>query len=237
MLANMAGLGLQPIKPGSSCTPVPGYDVQILDEEGQVLGANQEGYVVVKLPLAPGSLPTLWQDDERFRRSYLSRFAGYYLTGDGGYKDADNYFYIMGRVDDVINVSGHRLSTGEMEEIVAAHPAVAECAVVGIADDLRGQRPVALVVLKDGQDISQKSLEAELVQSIREKIGALAYFKSAIIVKRLPKTRSGKILRKIIRKIADGEPYEIPSTIDDPLILDEIRATLKAHRLGVGFDT
>ena len=237
MLANMAGLGLQPIKPGSSCTPVPGYEVQILDEQGQVLGAGEEGYVVVKLPLAPGSLPTLWRDDERFRSAYLNRFEGYYLTGDGGYKDEDNYFYIMGRIDDVINVSGHRLSTGEMEEMVAAHPAVAECAVVGIADALRGQRPVALVVLKDGQAILQESLEAGLVQSIREKIGALACFKSAIIVKRLPKTRSGKILRKIIRRIADGEPFEIPSTIDDPLILDEIRATLKAHRLGVGFDT
>ncbi len=237
MLANMAGLGLQPIKPGSSCTPVPGYEVQILDEEGQVLGAGEEGYVVVKLPLAPGSLPTLWQDDERFRSAYLDRFEGYYLTGDGGYRDADNYFYIMGRVDDVINVSGHRLSTGEMEEMVAAHPAVAECAVVGIADALRGQRPVALVVLKDRQDISQESLETELVQSIREKIGALACFKSAIIVKRLPKTRSGKILRKIIRKIADSEPFEPPSTIDDPLILDEIRATMKENKLGAEFNS
>lgn len=236
MLANMAGLGRQPIKPGSSCTPVPGYDVQILNEKGQVLGANEEGYVVVKLPLAPGSLPALWQDDDRFRSAYLNRFKGYYLTGDGGYKDADNYFYIMGRVDDVINVSGHRLSTGEMEEMVAAHPAVAECAVVGIADALRGQRPLALVVLRDRQDISQEALEAELVKSIREKIGALACFKTAIIVKRLPKTRSGKILRKIIRKIADSEPFDTPSTIDDPSILDEIRATMKENRLGAEFD-
>lgn len=236
MLANMAGMGLQPIKPGSSSMPVPGYHVQILDEEGQILGAHQEGYVVVKLPLAPGSLPTLWQDDERFRAAYLNRFAGYYLTGDGGYMDEDNYFYIMGRVDDAINVSGHRLSTGEMEEMVAAHSAVAECAVVGIADALRGQRPVALVVLKDGQSITQEVLEAELVQSIREKIGAIACFRSAVIVKRLPKTRSGKILRKIIRKIADGEPFDIPSTIDDPLILDEIKATMKENRVGAEFD-
>lgn len=236
MLANMAGLGLKTIKPGSSSTPVPGYDIQIMGEEGQLLDANMEGYVVIKLPLAPGCLPTLWKDDDRFHKSYLSRFEGFYLTGDGGYKDEDNYFYIMGRVDDVINVSGHRLSTGEMEEIVAANPAVAECAVVGIADKLRGQRPVALVVLKDSKPISQEELEAQLIQSIREKIGAIAYFKSAIIVKRLPKTRSGKILRKIIRNIADGVHFEMPSTIDDPLILEEIRTSLHAYKIGLEFD-
>ncbi|TVP49970.1 MAG: acetate--CoA ligase [Mongoliibacter sp.] len=236
MLANMAGLGLKTVKPGSSSTPVPGYDIQIMGEDGQILDTHQEGYVVIKLPLGPGCLPSLWKDDERFQKSYLSRFEGYYLTGDGGYKDEENYFYIMGRVDDVINVSGHRLSTGEMEEIVAADPAVAECAVVGIADKLRGQRPVALVVLKDGKDISQAEIEKQLIQSVRDKIGAVAYFKSAILVKRLPKTRSGKILRKIIRNIADGVHFEIPSTIDDPKILDEIREVLRENKIGSEFD-
>jgi acyl-coenzyme A synthetase/AMP-(fatty) acid ligase len=236
MLANMAGLGLKHIKPGSSSTPVPGYDIQIMGENGQLLGPHQEGYVVTKLPLAPGCFPTLWKEDERFRKGYLSKFEGYYLTGDGGFKDEDNYFYIMGRVDDVINVSGHRLSTGEMEEIVAANPVVAECAVVGIADKLRGQRPIALVVLKDGRDISREELEVQLVKSIRETIGAIAYFKSAVIVMRLPKTRSGKILRKIIRNIADGIHFEMPSTIDDPMILEEIREVLHAHKIGAEFD-
>lgn len=236
MLANMAGLGLKTIKPGSSSTPVPGYDIQIMGENGQILGPHQEGYVVIKLPLAPGCFPTLWKEDERFRKGYLSKFEGYYLTGDGGYKDEDNYFYIMGRVDDVINVSGHRLSTGEMEEIVAANPVVAECAVVGIADKLRGQRPVALVVLKDGRTISREELEVQLVKSIRETIGAIAYFKSAVIVNRLPKTRSGKILRKIIRNIADGVYFEMPSTIDDPMILEEIREVLHTHKIGAEFD-
>lgn len=236
MLANMAGLGLKHIKPGSSSTPVPGYDIQIMGENGQLLGPHQEGYVVIKLPLAPGCFPTLWKEDERFRKGYLSKFEGYYLTGDGGFKDEDNYFYIMGRVDDVINVSGHRLSTGEMEEIVAANPVVAECAVVGIADKLRGQRPIALVVLKDGRDISREELEVQLVKSIRETIGAIAYFKSAVIVMRLPKTRSGKILRKIIRNIADGIHFEMPSTIDDPMILEEIREVLHAHKIGAEFD-
>ena len=236
MLANMAGLGLKMVKPGSSSTPVPGYDIQIMGEDGQILGSHQEGYVVIKLPLAPGCLPTLWKDDERFHKSYLSRFEGYYLTGDGGFKDDDNYFYIMGRVDDVINVSGHRLSTGEMEEIVAADQAVAECAVVGIADKLKGQRPIALVVLKDGKNISQEALESRLIQSVRDKIGAIACFKSAIIVNRLPKTRSGKILRKIIRNIADGVHFEIPSTIDDPMILEEIGDVLKEYKIGSEFD-
>jgi propionyl-CoA synthetase len=207
-----------------------------MGEDGQILGSHQEGYVVIKLPLAPGCLPTLWKDDERFHKSYLSRFEGYYLTGDGGFKDDDNYFYIMGRVDDVINVSGHRLSTGEMEEIVAADQAVAECAVVGIADKLKGQRPIALVVLKDGKNISQEALESRLIQSVRDKIGAIACFKSAIIVNRLPKTRSGKILRKIIRNIADGVHFEIPSTIDDPMILEEIGDVLKEYKIGSEFD-
>lgn len=227
MVANMMGVEALPVKAGSSTRPVCGYQIDILSEEGDVLIANQTGYVAIKLPLPPGCLPTLWKDDARFRKSYLSHFEGYYLTGDGGYIDDDGYVFIMGRVDDVINVAGHRLSTGEMEELVASHPAVAECAVVGVADELRGQVPVGLVVLKDGTTTPDQQVETELVQLIRQKIGAVAVFKRAIVVKRLPKTRSGKILRKIIRMIADGTPYQIPSTIDDPNILTEIHDVLR----------
>lgn len=226
MVANPMGLGPVLVKAGSSSLPVPGYDLQILNEAGEPLGPNEEGYVCLKLPLPPGFTPTLWRDPERFRQAYLDRFPGYYLSADGGYRDADGYVFIMGRVDDVINVAGHRLSTGEMEEIVSAHPAVAECAVVGIADELRGQRPVGFVVLKDDWLDTSRSVETELVAMIREKIGAVAYFRQAVIVKRLPKTRSGKILRKTIRQIADGESFTVPSTIDDPMILDEIRVML-----------
>lgn len=235
MVANMMGIEAFPIKAGSATKAVAGYEVAVLSEEGQVLIANQEGFIAVKLPLPPGCLPTLWQDDERFISSYLSTFEGYYLTGDGGYKDEDDYVYIMGRIDDVINVAGHRLSTGEMEEIVSSHPAIAECAVVGIADDLRGQRPVGLVVLKDGYELTEEEVENALVALIREKIGAVAFFRNAVVVKRLPKTRSGKILRKTIRKIADGEHYSIPSTIDDPLILTEIHDKLKERGVGIAF--
>src|SRR5690606_13188657 len=235
MVANMVGYGIMPARPGSAGKPVCGYKVEILGEEGQELIPLQEGYVAIKLPLPPGCLPTLWEDDERFSRSYLDRFPGYYMTGDGGYLDEDGYVYIMGRIDDVINVSGHRLSTGEMEEMVSSHPAVAECAVVGIADDLRGQRPIGLVVLKDGQNISEQQIEQELIALIREKIGAVAYFRNALIVKRLPKTRSGKILRKILRNIADGIHYAIPSTIDDPAILTEIHDDLKERKIGNAF--
>ncbi len=227
MVANMMGVEVLPVKAGSSTKPVCGYKIEILNDEGTPLIANQTGYVAIKLPLPPGCLPTLWKDDERFKDSYLSHFEGYYLTGDGGYVDDDGYVFIMGRVDDVINVAGHRLSTGEMEELVAAHAAVAECAVVGVADELRGQVPVGLVVLKDGVNVPAEQIEAELVQLIRQKIGAVAVFKRAIVVKRLPKTRSGKILRKIIRMIADGTPYQVPSTIDDPAILTEIHDALK----------
>jgi acyl-coenzyme A synthetase/AMP-(fatty) acid ligase len=235
MLGIMMGVDALPAKAGSAGLPVCGYDVQILSEEGQQLPANKEGSVVLKLPLPPGCLPTLWKNDGRFRKGYLERFPGYYLTGDGGHKDHDGYFYIMGRMDDVINVSGHRLSTGEMEELVAMHGSVAECAVVGIADELRGQRPVALVLLKDGTPIEEQKLEEELVNLIKEKIGALACFKNAAIVKRLPKTRSGKILRKIICHIADGVEYSVPSTIDDPLILTEISEKLKERKIGLAF--
>ncbi|HEX6847694.1 MAG TPA: AMP-binding protein [Chitinophagaceae bacterium] len=235
MLGIMMGVEQFPARAGSAGLPVCGYDIEIFSEDGRQLGANIEGSVVAKLPLPPGCLPTLWKNDERFRRGYLERYPGYYLTGDGGHKDDDGYFYIMGRIDDVINVAGHRLSTGQMEEVVATHSSVAECAVVGIADDLRGQRPVALVLLKDGASIDETTLEEELVGFIRDRIGAVAYFKSAAIVKRLPKTRSGKILRKIICNIADGTEYAIPSTIDDPLILTEIAEKLKERKIGTAF--
>ena len=235
MLGIMTGVEqLQP-KPGSAGLPVCGYDIEIFSEDGVELGANKEGSVVAKLPLPPGCLPTLWNNDERFRKGYLEKFPGYYLTGDGGHKDNDGYFHIMGRIDDVINVAGHRLSTGQMEELVAMHESVAECAVVGISDELRGQRPVALVLLKDGTAVEEKKLEEELVATIREKIGAVAYFKNATIVKRLPKTRSGKILRKIICHIADGVEYTVPSTIDDPTILTEISDKLKERKIGAAF--
>lgn len=235
MVGIMMGVEPLPAKPGSAGKPVCGYDVQMLSEAGEPVPAGTEGFVTVKLPMPPGCLPTLWQNDDRFIAGYLQHFPGYYLTGDGGYKDEEGYCYIMGRVDDVINVSGHRLSTGEMEELVAAHPAVAECAVMGIADELRGQRPVALVVLKDGVPADARTLEEELVNLIREKIGAVAFFKNAAIVKRLPKTRSGKILRKTIRHIADGVPYTIPSTIDDPAILGEIKEVMQQAGLGIAF--
>lgn len=235
MLGIMMGVEPLPPKAGSAGLPVCGYEIDILSEEGTPLEANKEGLVVVKLPLPPGCLPTLWNNDERFRKGYLERFPGYYVTGDGGYKDSDGYFFIMGRIDDVINVSGHRLSTGEMEELVAMHDSVAECAVVGIADEFRGQRPVALVLLKDGTTIDETKLEEDLVSLIREKIGALACFKNAAIVKRLPKTRSGKILRKVICHIADGVEYAVPSTIDDPLILTEISEKLQARKIGLAF--
>jgi len=235
MLGIMTGIEQLEPKAGSAGFPVCGYDIEIFSEPGILLGANKEGSVVAKLPMPPGCLPTLWKNDERFRKEYLEQFPGYYLTGDGGHKDNDGYFYIMGRIDDVINVAGHRLSTGQMEELVAMHESVAECAVVGISDELRGQRPVALVLLKDGTSIEEKKLEEELIATIREKIGAVAYFKNATIVKRLPKTRSGKILRKIICHIADGVEYSMPSTIDDPLILTEISDKLKERKIGMAF--
>lgn len=233
MLGIMMGVEQLHPKTGSAGLPVCGYEVSILTEDGMELPAGKEGFVTVKLPLPPGCLPSLWQNDDRFIAGYLQHFPGYYQTGDGGYKDDDGYFYIMGRVDDVINVSGHRMSTGEMEELVATHDAIAECAVVGIADELRGQRPIALVVLKDSRQDDEQQLEEELVQLIREKIGAVAYFRNAVKVKRLPKTRSGKILRKTIRQIADGEPYTIPSTIDDPAILQEISDKLAERHIGI----
>ncbi len=225
--SNMAGVELQGAKAGSVALPLPGFDLRILDESGQEMGPNQEGAVVLREPLPPGSFPTLWRDHDRFVEAYWSRYPGFYLTGDGGYRDAEGYVFIMGRIDDVINVAGHRLSTGEMEEVVAAHPAVAECAVFGAADEDKGQVPLALVVLKDGANITGPALQAELVQMVRDQIGALANFKRALVVKRLPKTRSGKILRQTLRKMVDSQPYPMPSTIDDPVILDEITAVLR----------
>lgn len=224
---NLRGVELLPIKPGSATKPAPGFDVRILDAEGKEVPAGQPGVVAVKLPLPPATLPTLWQNDERFKQSYLDPFPGYYFTGDEGYMDEDGYVFIMGRVDDVINVAGHRLSTGAMEEVIATHPAVAECAVMGAADDFKGQLPVGLVVLKAGVDKDHGEIVKELIQMVREQIGPIAAFKSAVIVGRLPKTRSGKILRGTMRKIADGDKYSVPSTIDDPTSLDEIAEALK----------
>lgn len=237
MLGMTTHIDDRPSLPGSAGFPVCGYDIRILDDAGTEVPAGTEGTIVVKLPLPPGCLSALWQNEIRFRKSYLERYSGYYLSGDGGYYNEDGYYFVMGRIDDVINVSGHRLSTGEMEEIVASHSAVAECAVVGIACTLRGQRPVALVVLKDGVSIDELALEEQLVFKIRDKIGAVAVFRNAAIVKRLPKTRSGKILRKTIAEIADGQPLRIPSTIDDPAVLDEIKAVLSARMLGQAFST
>jgi propionyl-CoA synthetase len=226
--ANCMGIDPFAVKPGSPTKAVPGFDVSILDGEGRPVGPNVEGIVAIKTPLPPGCLPTLWQDDRRFVEGYLSPYPGYYFTGDGGYVDEDGYLYIMGRVDDVINVAGHRLSTGRMEEVIAQHPDVAECAVLGAADSLKGQVPIGLCVLKAGVDRDSAEIVAEVVRMIREQVGAVASFKTATVVRRLPKTRSGKILRGTVRKIADGEPYTVPSTIDDPAVLAEIAESLKA---------
>ncbi|MEW6054050.1 MAG: propionyl-CoA synthetase [Nitrospirota bacterium] len=225
--ANCMGIESFPIKPGSCTKPVPGYNVQIIDNMGKKLGPKEEGLVVVQHPLPPGTLPTLWNADERFIESYMMIFPGYYFTSDGGFMDEDGYVYIMGRVDDVINVAGHRLSTGSMEEVVAQHEDIAECAVIGAHDTLKGQLPVGLVVLKSGVVRGEEELKKELVQMIRNEIGPVACFKEAVVVARLPKTRSGKILRSTMRKIADAQPYTVPSTIDDPSILGEVEEALR----------
>ena len=232
MCSNMMGLDPYPVKMGSPTFPVPGYNVKVLDDDGNSCQSGETGNIVVKLPLPPSCLPTLWNDDKRFRDSYLSKYPGYYLTGDGGTIDEDGYVFVMGRVDDVINVAGHRLSTGQMEELIASHPAVAECAVVGIDDELRGQVPVGFAVLKDGTKISQDQLEQEMVGIIRKEIGAVACFKQSVIVSRLPKTRSGKILRKTIRQLAKGGKVPAPPTIDDPAILGEICQVLESCGVG-----
>ncbi len=224
--ANMHGLESMPVKSGSSTVPVPGFNVEILDEAGNQLAANEQGYIAVKLPLPPSCLTTIWGDVERFKSNYLETYPGYFTTGDGGYFDEDGYLFIMGRVDDVINVAGHRLSTGEMEEVVGKHPMVAECAVIGRRDELKGQLPMGFVVLKNTEDAKPDQIVDELVALVRQDIGAVAAFKEAIVVGRLPKTRSGKILRKTLRAMVDGDDYVVPSTIEDPASLDEIKALL-----------
>ena len=232
MVSNMIGIEKPFVKPGSVGKAVCGYDIRIFDEKGNELAPNDEGYVVIKLPLPPGTLLDLWKDNARFQSDYLTKFPGFYFSGDGGYKDEDNYIFITGRVDDVINVAGHRLSTSEMEEIVASHSSVAECAVVGINDALKGQVPLALVVTKLGETMEHFQLEQEIVQLIRKQIGAVASLRNVVIVQRLPKTRSGKILRKLMRSIADGDNFQVPSTIDDENIVDEIIEVLTKYEIG-----
>ncbi len=227
--ANPVGIELLPVVHGSPTVSMPGYDVQIVGADGHPVAANEMGNIVIKLPMAPGNLPGLWQNDDRFKSSYLDEFPGYYQTGDAGYMDDNGYLYIMSRTDDIINVAGHRLSTGAMEEVLSAHPDVAECAVIGIADKLKGQLPAGFVVLKSGVDRAPIEIEKELVGLVREKIGPVAAFKIAVTVDRLPKTRSGKILRGTMRAIADHETYKMPATIDDPAILNEIEAALREH--------
>ncbi len=229
--ANPIGIETLPTKLGSPSVPMPGYDVQVLDEAGHPVPASTLGAIAVKLPLPPGTLPGLWNAESRFRKSYLDHFPGYYETGDAGYIDEEGYLYIMARTDDVINVAGHRLSTGAMEEVLASHPAVAECAVIGVADSLKGQSPVGFLCLKAGVATPHEQVVREVVKLVRDKIGPVAAFKSACVVDRLPKTRSGKILRATMAKIADGEPFKTPATIDDPAILDEIREALA----GIGY--
>jgi len=232
IVGNPLGLELLPVKPGSPTVPLPGYRVECLDEGGRPVPAGTMGAIVVKLPLPPCALPTLWEADERFRESYLATYPGYYNTSDAGYIDEDGYVFIMGRTDDIINVAGHRLSTGGMEEVLASHPAVAECAVVGIRDALKGEQPCGFVVLKHGVSETPAQIEKELVALVRDKIGPVAAFKLALTVNRLPKTRSGKILRATMKKIADGEDYAMPATIEDASVLGEIGEALRGRGIG-----
>jgi len=224
--ADLMGLEPLPTKPGSPTMPVPGFDVRVLDAEGTEVQPGQTGEIVVKLPLPPGCLPTLWGDDKRFVASYLTQYPGFYVTGDGGYRDGDGYVYVMGRIDDVINVAGHRLSTGQMEEVLASHPAVAECAVIGVDDDFKGQIPRGFVVLKAGVGTDPAVVSAELVQLVRDQIGPVAALRRIDVIAALPKTRSGKILRKTMRGIADGRDEPVPSTIEDAAVLDALRPVL-----------
>ena len=234
MLANLMGIEHMPVKYGSPSKAVPGYDFEVLDGEGRELGAGEMGALCVRLPLPPGCLPTLWNADQRFIDSYLSEYPGFYKTGDAGYMDEEGYVYVMSRTDDIINVAGHRLSTGAMEEVLSAHPDVAECAVIGVKDQLKGQLPLGFLVLKAGVDKKDEDIVREVVQLVRSQIGAVASFRQATVVKRLPKTRSGKILRGTMSNIADGEEYKMPATIDDPAILPEITEALAG--LGYPFD-
>jgi propionyl-CoA synthetase len=227
IVGNPVGLGMLPVKRGSPTVPLPGYDVVIVDEAAKPVPDGTMGSIVIKLPLPPGCLPTLWQHDERMRQSYLTEFPGYYKTSDAGFKDDDGYIHVMGRTDDIINVAGHRLSTGAMEEVLASHPDVAECAVIGVRDELKGEVPCGFIVLKSGVTRSALEIEQEIVGMVRDRIGPVAAFKLAITVQRLPKTRSGKILRGTMKKIADHEQWQTPATIDDPAILEEIEGALK----------
>jgi propionyl-CoA synthetase len=229
--ANCLGLGMLPVKAGSPTGPVPGWDVRVLDGSGKPAPAGDIGNLVCALPLPPGTLSTLWNADDRYEASYLAEFPGYYNTGDAGFVDDDGYVFVMTRTDDVINVAGHRLSTGAIEEVLASHPAVAECAVTGVADHLKGQVPVGFLVLKAGVECDPDDVAREAVQMVRERIGPVSSFRTVIVVERLPKTRSGKILRGVMQKIADSEEYKVPATIDDPTILLEIEGALK----GVGY--
>ena len=227
IVGNPTGIEALPVKIGSPTVPMPGYDVQILDDAGHPMATNELGAIAIKLPLPPGTLPTLWHAEERFKKSYLNTFEGYYETGDAGMIDEDGYLYIMARTDDVINVAGHRLSTGGMEEVLAAHPDVAECAVIGVSDQLKGQLPVGFLCLNSGAGRDNAEVVKEVIQLVREKIGPVAAFKLAVVVDHLPKTRSGKILRGTMVSIADGKDYKMPATIDDPAILDEIKTALQ----------
>ena len=229
---NPVGLGQLPVKHGSPTVAMPGYDVRAVDDGNKELPRGTMGSLVIKLPLPPSCLPTLWQQDDRMRESYLAEFPGYYKTADAGYVDADGYVYVMGRTDDIINVAGHRLSTGGMEEVLSAHQDVAECAVLGIKDELKGEVPCGLVVLKAGVNRPPEHIEKECVALIRDKIGPVASFRLALVVQRLPKTRSGKILRGTIKKIADGDTWTMPATIEDPKVLDEIGDALKGRGVG-----
>lgn len=228
---NHVGYGLAETKPGSVTRPSPGFNVEILDGHGKPVPAGEQGSIAIKLPMPPGCLPTIWNNHDRFVDGYLSTFDGYYVSGDGGYIDKDGYLFVQGRTDDIINVAGHRLSTGEMEEVVAGHDAIAECAVIGQASDLKGEEPLGLLLLKDGVTIDEATLESEVIQRVRDNIGAVASFRHAVVVQRLPKTRSGKILRKVLRNIANSEEYQTPSTIDDPACLVEIEEVLSKKGL------
>jgi len=229
--ANCTGIEMQKTKYGSACKAVPGYDVKIIKPDQTLAKPNEMGDVVVKLPLPPGTFPTLWNADKRYKETYMTNYPGYYQTYDAGHIDEDGYISIMSRTDDIINVAGHRLSTGAIEEVLSEHQSVAECAVLGIADKLKGQLPIGLLTLKSGVEKSNETISKECIQMVREKVGPVAAFKTAIVIKRLPKTRSGKILRGTVRKIADNEPYKMPATIDDPAILSEIKEDLKKHQI------
>jgi len=226
-IANCAGLGLAPVKPGSPTRPVPGYDIHVLGDDGREVPSDAIGNIVIRLPMPPGTLPTLWHNDAGYEKSYLARYPGYYLTGDAGYRDQDGYFYVMSRVDDIINVAGHRLSTGGIEEVLAGHRDVAECAVIGVADEVKGEVPLGFVVLKAGVTTSEQDVAAELVERVRENIGAFACFRTALVVRALPKTRSGKILRGTMKKIADGLDYTVPATIEDAAVLADVGERLR----------